>query len=191
MKEIRTRNAKATRKAILESARHQFLKDGYDHAGLRAIAADAGIDAALIYRYFSSKKQLFAEVLKSTSNDPMQIFRGDLSSCGERVARAVLVPVEDKLRQVMFIGLVSGAASSPEARDMAHQHIEKQFMRPLCTWLGGASAYEKAWLIGSILMGAVIMARIRPVGEEGCVEVGKLIQDIIDRKEPIGVGLGS
>ena len=59
----RTRNAAATREAILKSARKAFAAHGYDGAGVREIAAEAGVTAMLVNRYFGSKEQLFAEVI--------------------------------------------------------------------------------------------------------------------------------
>ena len=60
----RRRDAEATRKAILEAAKIHFARSGYDGAYLRDIAVDAGVDAALINRYFGGKEGLFAELLK-------------------------------------------------------------------------------------------------------------------------------
>src|SRR5258708_525138 len=62
----RRRDAAATRKAILESARLAFARSGYDGAGVREIAKGAGITAMLVNRYFGSKEQLFAEVVAET-----------------------------------------------------------------------------------------------------------------------------
>jgi len=66
----RRRNAAATREAILTSARRAFARAGYDGAGVREIAAGAGVTAMLVNRYFGSKEQLFAEVLAATSAAP-------------------------------------------------------------------------------------------------------------------------
>ena len=65
MTEKRTRNAAATRAAILGSARAAFVRSGYDGAGLREIAETAGVTAMMVNRYFGSKQLLFAEVLEA------------------------------------------------------------------------------------------------------------------------------
>ena len=49
-----------TKARILASARKHFAASGYDRATIRAIAADAGIDPALVMRYFGTKAKLFA-----------------------------------------------------------------------------------------------------------------------------------
>ena len=54
----RPRNAAATRTAILEAARERFAAESYDDVGMRDIARDVGVDAALISRYFGSKDDL-------------------------------------------------------------------------------------------------------------------------------------
>ena len=54
----RRRNAEATRAAILEAAKAQFARAGYDLTSLRDIAAEAGADVALIKRYFGGKEAL-------------------------------------------------------------------------------------------------------------------------------------
>src|ERR1700676_946736 len=57
----RKRDAEATRAAILEAAKAQFALLGYDCAGLRDIASEAGADVALVKRYFGGKEGLFTE----------------------------------------------------------------------------------------------------------------------------------
>jgi AcrR family transcriptional regulator len=49
-----------TKRRILAAARARFAAEGYERATIRAIAADADIDAAMVMRYFGSKEGLFA-----------------------------------------------------------------------------------------------------------------------------------
>jgi AcrR family transcriptional regulator len=66
----RPRNATQTRADILASARRRFATDGYDRTTLRAIAADVGVDAAMVTRYFGSKQDLFATATEFTIELP-------------------------------------------------------------------------------------------------------------------------
>lgn len=50
----------ATRATILAAARERFATDGYERATIRAIAGDAGVDPALVMRYYGNKEGLFA-----------------------------------------------------------------------------------------------------------------------------------
>jgi AcrR family transcriptional regulator len=54
------RRSDRTRAAILAAARERFAADGYERTTIRAIAAGAGIDPAMVMRYYGSKDRLFA-----------------------------------------------------------------------------------------------------------------------------------
>jgi AcrR family transcriptional regulator len=60
------RNAEATRVDLLRAARRRFTVLGYDRTMTRDIAADAGVNAALINRYFGSKDGLFTAVISES-----------------------------------------------------------------------------------------------------------------------------
>ena len=61
-----------TRDRILVSARELFARNGIDKTSIRAIAADAGVDPALVHHYFGTKTQLFAAAIHIPI-DPMQV----------------------------------------------------------------------------------------------------------------------
>ena len=49
-----------------------FARNGIDKTSVRAIAADAGVDAALVHHYFGTKTQLFAAAIHIPI-DPMAV----------------------------------------------------------------------------------------------------------------------
>lgn len=53
------RDADATRTALVAAARDRFGRSGYAATTVREIAADAGVDPALIMRYFGGKRGLY------------------------------------------------------------------------------------------------------------------------------------
>ena len=55
----RRHDAEASRRALLDAAREIFDAVGYDRARTREIGERAGVDPALIARYFDSKEGLF------------------------------------------------------------------------------------------------------------------------------------
>jgi AcrR family transcriptional regulator len=59
--ESRRRDAAATRQALLAAATGLFAERGYDRTTVRDIATRAGVNQALLFRYFGSKEALFAE----------------------------------------------------------------------------------------------------------------------------------
>ena len=63
-----------TKSALLEHARALFWSRGYSNVALREIARAAGVDVALISRYFGSKQGLFEATLTDLPTlDPSQI----------------------------------------------------------------------------------------------------------------------
>lgn len=185
---IRTRNAAATRRSILDAARNRFLLDGYDHVGLRAISGDVGVDAALISRYFGSKEALFAEVVASTGSDPMEVLAGDRATFGMRVARAMFDPARNSRQRMAFMALATRSTASPVASKIVRRHIEAYFIVPFANWLGGERAAETAWLTASILMGVAVMSGIacsQPESSEKTQDateaLARLLQTVIDR----------
>jgi len=59
----RTRDSRAE---ILRAARAEFAACGFDAAGVDRIAARAGLNKAMLYYHFGSKRQLYLAVLRET-----------------------------------------------------------------------------------------------------------------------------
>jgi AcrR family transcriptional regulator len=67
----RRHDAKASRQALLEAADALFDERGYDAATVRDIGERAGVDAALIARYFGGKEGLYLATLEQERRTPM------------------------------------------------------------------------------------------------------------------------
>jgi AcrR family transcriptional regulator len=65
----RARDAGASRADLLRAARAAFDELGYDRATTREIGERAGVDPALIARYFDSKEGLFLAAIADVSED--------------------------------------------------------------------------------------------------------------------------
>ncbi len=79
------RRSERTKAAILAAAREHFAASGYERATIRAIAAAAGIDPALVMRYFGNKEKLFAAAAELDLRLP------DLTAVPRGTVGAVLV----------------------------------------------------------------------------------------------------
>ena len=79
-----------TRAAILDAARRRFASAGYDATSLRAIAADAGVDPAVLLHFFGSKQALFRAVVGwpfDPARLPPELARLDAERAGAQLAR--------------------------------------------------------------------------------------------------------
>jgi AcrR family transcriptional regulator len=61
-----------TRDRILENARELFARNGIGNTSIRAVAAAAGVDSALVHHYFGTKEKLFAAAVH-IAIDPMEV----------------------------------------------------------------------------------------------------------------------
>jgi len=80
------------REAVLGAARELFAELGFERTTMRAVAARADVDAALIYHYFGDKEGLLAAAIELPV-DPAALFAGvagDPSRAGEELVRRVV-----------------------------------------------------------------------------------------------------
>lgn len=157
----RPRNANATRQAILEAARERFCSDSYDDVGMRDVARDVGVDAALISRYFGSKEDLFVAVLDSCKNG-RDLMDGPREDFGDRLAREIvygdLTPCEadgDGTRMRGLLILLRSVGSA-KAMDVMQRTSNNRFFDPLAAWIGGPDASARARLAAGLIMGMAI-----------------------------------
>lgn len=68
----RPAGSSGSRERILASARELFARNGIRNTSIRAVAAAAGVDSALVHHYFGTKEKLFAAAVQIPI-DPMQV----------------------------------------------------------------------------------------------------------------------
>lgn len=153
--------ARKTRDAISEAARSRFADVGYDRTTIRAIAADAGVDPALVLHFFGSKQGLFVSVMRLPQDPEVvfaRVFEGDRSEAGLRLARFAVSLLEDPVARSVLTGIVRAAASEPEAARMVRELVSEQLLGPLARSLGMPDPELRASLVGSQMVG-LVMAR--------------------------------
>ena len=150
----RTRNADATRDALLDAARELFAERGYDRTTLRDLGARAGADPALVARYFGSKEGLYRSVLVSEAAP------GAVEGGPRGVAELLTGLWEQAPPGPAVQGLVR-SDTDPELRAAAAERLEEQLLAPLTEQLalvGAVDARVRAELVMAVLVG-VGMAR--------------------------------
>jgi AcrR family transcriptional regulator len=158
----RRRNAVATRAAILASARRAFVNKGYDGAGVREIAAGAGVTAMLVNRYFGSKEKLFAEVMADTLAPAVILDPGNLRSknLAATLAEALVRVTAAEATPLDGFLIVTRSAASSRAAAIARREIEKSHQRAMSETLGGRLAGERAALFLALVAGVQSMRQV-------------------------------
>ena len=172
----------ATRAKLLAAARRQFSVAGYGQVGVRQIAAEADVNAALINRYFGSKLKLFAEVV-GDSFTIGNLLLGERATLGDRLARYLVRPRPQGFDPTMVL---LHSAPHPDAGGVLRAALAEQVASPLATWLGGPDARERAGLVVAVLFGFtltrdVIGASVLGAHEEVLVgHLGDVLQRLIN-----------
>src|SRR5687768_6602859 len=108
-----------TRAAILAVAREAFAAKGFAGTSVRGIAADAGVDAALVHHYFKSKDDLFLAALELPV-DPREVLlpalAGGVDGAAERMLRVFLAVWDDPELRLPLLGVVRAVVDSDGQR---------------------------------------------------------------------------
>lgn len=161
---LRTRNAAATRESILAAARGRFLADSYEAVGLRDIAGDAGVDVALVGRYFGGKEELFRQVLSGDEPGKLDELTA-ATSLPEFLADLAIKPHgKDRSEHVEKLLLILRSASSPTASGIVREAFSEDVLRPVAEFIEGPDAGVRASLALTVLIGTTILDTIMGVG---------------------------
>jgi AcrR family transcriptional regulator len=148
------RRSDATRAAILAAAREQFAAAGYQAATIRAIAAAAGIDPAMVMRYYGNKEGLFAAAAEFDLRLP------DLGGLPRKQVGAALVEhFLDRWEGDETLMALLRTAVTNDAAAARMQAIFATQLAPLVAQLCGeprAAAAARAGLIATQILGLAL-----------------------------------
>jgi AcrR family transcriptional regulator len=161
--ETRPRDAVRTRALILGTAKRHFAVHGYDRATVRSIAADAGVSANLITRYFGGKQGLFAAATEVDMQIGMTL-RGPVSELGPRIAGHVVTRWESQPGDDPLLTMLRASMTDPAAAAHMADFFRRQATEPLARYLGGSDAAERAAAVSSLIMGTVIQRYVLGIG---------------------------
>lgn len=107
---VRARDSVATRRALLDAARVLFARGGFDATTVRAVADRAGVNQALLFRYFGNKEGLFVEAIRGPAMDLLT--GGSRHDLLERTLSAMFDPAKPADTAEPFLAVLRGAGSS-------------------------------------------------------------------------------
>jgi AcrR family transcriptional regulator len=180
-----------TRGQIITAARQAFAAKGFAGASMRGIAAEAGVDAALIHHYFENKEQLFLATVALPLEMPQkleEVAAGGLDGIGERLVRTVLGVWDSDLQPSLIAGirttLTDPALTRSVGEFLALEIIGRVLRRDD---LPPEEANRRAGLAASQVLGLVIGRYVLQLpllvsrrSEDLVVEVGPTVQRYLD-----------
>jgi AcrR family transcriptional regulator len=148
----RRNDAQASRRALLEAGAALFDERGYQGATVRDIGERAGVDAALIARYFGGKEGLYLAALEETERpplptDPYAVFakfldKSDENGSNNPICQAMVSP-----------------SLSPELRDQVGALMARRVTGPLAQRLaddGVSQSRLRAELLVAVALGVTL-----------------------------------
>lgn len=168
------RSGEATRQRILATAIARFAQGSYEEVKLRDIAADVGVDVALVHRSFGSKEQLFAAVLSAASPADRQL-AVDVKDLSAAFVNDMFTSKPNDALKIILRSL-----SSPQARDVLRAHGAIDFIEPLAAKLSGPARQQRAALFAACLTGISILREVLQVAPL-LDESRELSQPLIER----------
>lgn len=171
------RDAALTRRALVRAARRRFATEGYRATTVRQIAADAGVNVALINRYFVSKEGLFEACMSRTSDELENQASTPSKSIDEVIARliehVVNAPDSDDPLQLLLLLRSSGDENADLIRRRTLEHFTRR-LAAAAGWdaedPGTESVLLRAQLAIATSLGVVMLrtsAAVQPVASAG------------------------
>ena len=188
----RPRGNPPTRARLAEVARELFLEHGYQGTTLRAVAAAADVDSALISYHFGSKQGLFGEAMNLQCGQSLAIvnaLRGDQAGLADRILAAVTslwegdATTAEKATGAETATTTEDAAAAenpatagpmsvfdrtsmqdPEVMRVFREFLEREVLGKIADFLGGPDATERATAAVTVIGGLIFTRYLSPLG---------------------------
>jgi AcrR family transcriptional regulator len=153
---------------------------------MRAIAAEAGVDSALVHHYFGTKQQLYSVANAMPDDDGGAILEAlALPSPGERLVLAFLNEWDAEGQNSPMAGFMRTAASDPIAERQLADLIATTLVTPSAMAIGRRQAMPKlrATLVATQLAGLAWMRyvlRTEPVSSASAQLLARTLGPSID-----------
>lgn len=148
-----------TRGEIVAAAARCFARAGYDATSTRQVAAAAGVDPALVRRFFGGKDELFtavASVLIDPGSAVTAVAAGPPDQAGTRLLRYFLALLGDVRQPGPLLGLVRSAVTSEHAAQVLRSFLAENLLGGIARALHADHGDLRAALAASQLVGIAV-----------------------------------
>lgn len=177
-----------TRGEILEAARRAFAERGFQGTSMRAVAAAAGVDAALVHHYFGSKGDLFlaAAGLPVDPRDLLgAVFADGTAGAGVRLLSTMMGVWDRPEMQERLVALVrAGLGGDPAGETLLRDAIGQLVVATVRAHLPPDDADVRVQLVVTQVVGLVVaryVLRFEPVASLPAAEVAALVGPTLQR----------
>lgn len=163
----RRRGQPDTRLEILQAARSLFSQRGFTGTSIRAVAAAAGVDPALVHHYFGTKEGLFRAALEMPI-DPQalvaEIVAGPPDEAPRRLVETFVRVWDSEETGPAMVSFLRRVMAEQESTDLIREFIGAALLRTAANKLLGdveaAEGEARIGLVVSQMLGLVLMRRV-------------------------------
>jgi AcrR family transcriptional regulator len=176
-----------TREAILDAARARFARVGYGAATLRGIAAEAGVDPALVHHFFGTKERLFVAAMRFPmlpSEFLSDVVTAERDRLGEVIVRLVMQLWDDADARSTALGLLRSAVTNEGAARMLREFVSSAILSVVQRAAATPDAEFRASLVASQVVGlafARFVVEFEPIASAGVDELVTAIGPTVQR----------
>lgn len=175
-----------TRAAILDAARTLFAASGHAGTSVRAVAASAAVDPALVHHYFGTKDDLFLAALEFPV-DPREllapVIAAGVEGAGERFLRVFLSVWDDPELQVRLVATVR-AMLEPSGQRLLAEGFLPVVIVPVGRALGIDRPELRMPLLASQVVGLILLryvVGIEPLASMPPEQVVRIYGPVVQR----------
>jgi AcrR family transcriptional regulator len=147
----RTERRQQTEERILCAARELFSRSGYDRTTIRAVAAAAKVDPALVMHYFGSKEDLFGAAIRVDMEDVVV-------GPEEELADRLLAMLAGKLEAEpdAQLALLRSMLTHPQAAEGVRRALARECGQVVGSAIGGSEGALRAGLLSATTIGVIV-----------------------------------
>ncbi|MEU1116525.1 MULTISPECIES: TetR family transcriptional regulator [unclassified Streptomyces] len=177
--------AGSARGQILRAAQVKFAERGYEGTTIRSIAREAGVDASLVHHFFGTKEGVFSAAM-SRALQPAEIkpevLAGTPDGLGERILRSFLQQWETVERRDPMLAVIRSAVSHEDAALQLRRFITTEVLGTLARSIPGSDAPVRATMVGSQLIGLIMVryiVRVEPLASASTETLVELFAPVL------------
>jgi AcrR family transcriptional regulator len=140
-----------TEERILGVARELFSEAGYDRTTIRAVAAGAGVDPALVMHYFGSKENLFGAAIRVEMEDTVV-------GPEDELADRLLAKLEHKLEgePEAQLALLRSMLTNDQAAEAVRAGLSRECGQVVGNAIGGDAGSLRAGVLSAMTVGVMV-----------------------------------
>jgi AcrR family transcriptional regulator len=177
----REERRRRTEAVILDAARELFAETGFERTTIRAVAAHAGVDPALVMQYYGNKEGLFTAAAKWSEED-QRVVAADLDELPRAALADLFSHFEHVEDRAASVALMRNCLTHPGAAALMRDEVMCDRAAAVAGKIAGEEAELRAGLFAACMMGlgmARYLLEVEPVASASHEDLARLMEPVL------------